>query len=71
MIIRFNSDGFVVKTADIGTINEKAIILVDENGVPVVSAIGNQNPDFRVGITSNLTPQKLRVLYAVGLETRR
>jgi len=48
-----NSDGLVVKTADIGTVDEKAIILVDENGVPVVDAIGNQNPDFRIGITSN------------------
>ena len=50
-----NSDGVVVKKADIGTINEKAFILVDENGVPVVGPIGNQNPDFRVGLTSNLT----------------
>lgn len=49
-----NSDGLVVETAAIGTPNEKGIIKVDDVGTPVVEQIGNQQADFRVGITSNL-----------------
>lgn len=49
-----NSDGLVVETASIGTATEKGIIKVDEAGTPVVEQIGNQQADFRVGITSNL-----------------
>ena len=50
-----NADGMVVKTADIGTPDEAAIIKVDGSGTPVTEQIGNQNADFRVGMTSNLT----------------
>jgi hypothetical protein len=50
-----NSDGVVVLTADIGTNAEKAIIKVNNSGVAVVDKIGNQNADFRVGLTSNLS----------------
>ncbi|WP_086478393.1 SusC/RagA family TonB-linked outer membrane protein [Arenibacter amylolyticus] len=50
-----NADGVVVETANIGTNNEKAIIKVDEDGIPAFEKIGNQNADFRVGLTSNLT----------------
>ena len=50
-----NSDGIVVKKTDIGTVNEKGFILVDEDGIAVVSAIGNQNADFRIGATSNFS----------------
>jgi TonB-linked SusC/RagA family outer membrane protein len=50
-----NSDGMVVLTADIGTTAEKAIVKVDENGVAVIDKIGNQNADFRVGLTSNFS----------------
>lgn len=50
-----NSDGVVVKTAAIGTVDEKAIVKVDENKIAVFEKIGNQNAKFRVGITSNLT----------------
>jgi len=49
-----NSDGVVVKTADIGTANEAGIIKVDSAGTPVTEQIGNQNADFRVGMTSNM-----------------
>lgn len=49
-----NSDGLVVETASIGTATEKGIIKVDEAKTPVVEQIGNQQADFRVGITSNL-----------------
>lgn len=50
-----NSDGMVVRTATIGTTDEAAIIKVDASGTPVTEQIGNQNADFRVGMTSNLT----------------
>ena len=44
----------MVQTAAIGTADEKGIIKVDGVGTPVVEQIGNQQADFRVGITSNL-----------------
>ncbi len=47
-----NSDGYVVRAADIGTPNEKAFIK-KVNGVRVKEVIGNQTPDFLVGLTSN------------------
>ena len=50
-----NSDGVVVRADAIGTINEAAIIKLDENGVAAFEKIGNQNADFRVGITSNFS----------------
>jgi TonB-linked SusC/RagA family outer membrane protein len=50
-----NSDGVVVLTADIGSNAEKGIIKVNEDGVAVVEKIGNQNADFRVGLTSNFS----------------
>ncbi|MCL5245070.1 SusC/RagA family TonB-linked outer membrane protein [Cellulophaga sp. 20_2_10] len=50
-----NSDGVVVETASIGTTSEAAIIEVDSDGVAVNEKIGNQNADFRVGITSNFS----------------
>ena len=50
-----NSDGLVVKTSTIGTADEAGIIKVDENGTPAVDQIGNQQADFRIGLTSNLT----------------
>jgi TonB-linked SusC/RagA family outer membrane protein len=50
-----NADGLVVETANIGSVDEAAIAKVDENGVAVFEQIGNQNADFRVGMTSNFT----------------
>lgn len=50
-----NSDGVVVETATIGSADEQATVLVDDNGVAVFEQIGNQNADFRVGITSNFS----------------
>ena len=50
-----NSDGVVVRADAIGTVNEAAIIEVDEEGIPVFEKIGNQNADFRVGVTSNFS----------------
>ena len=50
-----NADGVVVESALVGTVDEAAITKVDEDGVAVFEEIGNQNADFRVGITSNFS----------------
>ena len=49
-----NSDGVVVETAAIGTVDEKAFVEVDEDGVVIEQQIGNQNANFFMGIVSNL-----------------
>jgi len=49
-----NSDGIVVETASIGGTSEKAIILLDENGAEAYEEIGNQTPNFTLGISSNM-----------------
>jgi len=50
-----NNDGVVVRADAIGTTDETAIIKVDENGVATFEKIGNQNADFRAGVTSNFS----------------
>ena len=50
-----NSDGMVVKTDAIGTVDEKAYAEVDEDGVVIEQQIGNQNANFFMGFVSNLT----------------
>ncbi|MFI2741535.1 SusC/RagA family TonB-linked outer membrane protein [Zhouia sp. PK063] len=50
-----NADGVVVKTADIGTGDEKPFIKQNEDGSTAYEKIGNQNADFRVGLTSNFS----------------
>jgi TonB-linked SusC/RagA family outer membrane protein len=49
-----NSDGFVVNTKDIGTINETPVKILDENGNPQLFNIANFNPDFNLGINFNM-----------------
>lgn len=50
-----NVDGVVVKTADIGTVDETAFHLVDEEGTNKVVKIGNVTPDFRLSATSKVS----------------
>ncbi|MFK8058806.1 MAG: hypothetical protein AB8B78_01830, partial [Polaribacter sp.] len=51
-----NADGFVVKTADIGTASETPLLKYDAaTSQNEVSSIGNTNPDFNVGFTTNFT----------------
>ena len=50
-----NRDGVVVRADALGTVNEAAIIKVDDKGVATYEKIGNQNADFRVGLTSNFS----------------
>ena len=49
-----NSDGVVVETANIGTVDESPIILLDEDGVAAFNKIGNQTADFKIGAFSTL-----------------
>ncbi|MEN8250461.1 MAG: SusC/RagA family TonB-linked outer membrane protein, partial [Bacteroidota bacterium] len=50
-----NSDGYVVTKGSQGTVNESPIILLDEEGNAASVKIGDTNPDFKVGLTSNLS----------------
>ena len=50
-----NRDGVVVRADAIGTTGEAGIIEIDEEGIAVFEKIGNQNADFRVGMTSNFS----------------
>ncbi len=50
-----NGDGVVVETATIGTVDEKAFVEVDEEGVAISQQIGNQNANFFMGVISNLS----------------
>jgi TonB-linked SusC/RagA family outer membrane protein len=47
-----NRDGVVVKQADLGTIDEKPFMVLDENGAEKNVKIGDINPDFRLGINT-------------------
>ncbi len=49
-----NRDGVVVRTSDIGTVNEKPFVVLDENGAEKSMKIGDINPDFRLGLSSNM-----------------
>lgn len=49
-----NADGVVVKTADIGTVNEKPFYVLDEAGVKKNVNIGNINANFNMGFNATL-----------------
>lgn len=49
-----NRDGLVVKTTDIGTSEEKPYVILDETGAEKELKIGDINPDFRLGLNTNL-----------------
>ena len=49
-----NEHGYIVHTADIGTPSESPLVLYDsENSQDLVSEIGDTNPDFNVGFSTN------------------
>ena len=48
-----NSQGFVVGANTIGTEDEQPIYFADENGETAVVQIGDTQPDFQVGMSSN------------------
>ena len=47
-----NRDGVVVRTAEIGTTNEKPFVILDKHGAEKYQEIGNINPDFILGLSS-------------------
>lgn len=50
-----NNEGYVVRTAEIGTPDEQPVYLTDLKGIPINTYIGNVNPDFNLNFSSNLT----------------
>jgi TonB-linked SusC/RagA family outer membrane protein len=50
-----NSDGYVIKKGTAGTVDEKPIKLLDQDGNAAFVKIGDSNPDFKMGITTNLS----------------
>ena len=56
-----NRDGVVVKKADIGTSDERAITLLDENGAEKEVKIGDINPDFRLGLNTTVSYKNFSV----------
>ncbi|MBE0652639.1 MAG: TonB-dependent receptor, partial [Bacteroidales bacterium] len=49
-----NSDGYVIVKGTEGTVNEKPIKVLDEEGNPLFGQIGDTNPDFKMGLATNL-----------------
>jgi len=49
-----NSDGYVVPVGTQGTVNEKPIKLLDDDGNLAFVEIGNGNPDFIMGISNTI-----------------
>ena len=55
-----NSQGYVVRTADIGTSAEAPLQIYDEDkGATAVTEIGNTNPDFNLGFSTSLSYKNL------------
>lgn len=50
-----NSDGYVIPAGSEGTLNERAIKVLDENGNLLYTKIGDGNADFNMGIANTLT----------------
>lgn len=49
-----NEAGYVVAKAALGTLEEAPILIRDENGNPITTAIGDITPDFRVGFSNSI-----------------
>ena len=58
-----NSDGYVIVKGTQGTVNEAPIKLLDENGNPQKTVIGNTNPDFRLGLSNTLKYKNLSLYF--------
>lgn len=55
-----NDQGYVVRTADIGTSGEAPLQIYDEDKeATAVTEIGNTNPDFNLGFATNLSYKNL------------
>ncbi|ALJ03806.1 hypothetical protein APS56_00960 [Pseudalgibacter alginicilyticus] len=56
-----NRDGVVVLTDDIGTIDEKPFVVIDESGAEKVDKIGDINPDFNLGLNTTFSYKNFSV----------
>jgi TonB-linked SusC/RagA family outer membrane protein len=59
-----NDLGYIVRVDELGTPDERPVKLLDENGNPVLQAIGNTTPDFRMGFSNRFAFKGLQ-LYAL------
>ena len=59
-----NELGYIVRVDELGTPDERPVRLLDENGNPVLQAIGNTTPDFRLGFSNRFAYRGLQ-LYAL------
>ncbi|MBN2166810.1 MAG: SusC/RagA family TonB-linked outer membrane protein [Marinilabiliaceae bacterium] len=59
-----NSDGYVIFKGTEGTINEKPIIKKDADGKELYGRIGDGNPNFRIGFSTNFSFKSF-TLYAL------
>lgn len=58
-----NADGFVIPKGTEGTIQEKPIKMLDENGKVAFTKIGDANPDFKLGISNTLTYKNVTLYF--------
>ena len=57
-----NSDGFVVHTASIGTVQESVLRVTDDNGVPLNDVLlGDATPNFNLGLNTTFRFQDFSV----------
>lgn len=64
-----NSDGYIIPKGTSGTINEKAIKLLDANGNLAFVQIGNGNADFNMGITNTLRYKNFSFYFLVDIKS--
>lgn len=63
-----NSDGYVVPAGSQGTINEKPIKLLDENGNLAFVKIGDGNPNFNMGVSNTLSFKGFQIYVLVDIK---
>ena len=56
-----NRHGVVVLTEDIGTVDEKPFVVLDEDGSEKVGKIGDINPDFNLGLNTTFSYKNFSV----------
>jgi TonB-linked SusC/RagA family outer membrane protein len=59
-----NSDGYVVRSSEIGTVDEKAVKVEDEEG-NILFAIGDVTPDFNMAFNSTLNWKGVQLYFLV------
>ncbi|MFT3748560.1 MAG: SusC/RagA family TonB-linked outer membrane protein [Agriterribacter sp.] len=54
-VFTINNEGYVVRTAQIGTPEEEPVYITNNKGAPVNAYIGNVNPNFNMNMSNNVT----------------